>query len=153
MIQTAVRAATPLAVPPTITLIAERAERNFVVATLVYDSWQAAGGEGRRGVLADGRQLAFCTDAVDIALTLRLQANHTFSVAGQLFPARGRKDAYTVELVGDLVKTGECREVTSADDLGEFWIEGVRPGAYHLLLTTPELGILVTPVELAELAA
>jgi hypothetical protein len=125
----------------------------LVQAELVYDSWHHGVAEGRRGLATDGRQLAFCTQVVDIALTLLAKPNRTISVAGQLFPTSDCDDAFDVEMVGDRVTTGEIHESTHADDLGEFWLDGLPSGAYHLVLTTPNMGILVTPVELPELAA
>jgi hypothetical protein len=122
-------------------------------AELVFDSWKDGLREARRGGTADTRQLAYCTQVVDIALTLLAKPNRTISVAGQLFPSSGCDETFDVEMVGDRLRTGEVREFTHADDLGEFWLDGLPSGAYHLVLTTPSLGILVTPIELPELAA
>jgi hypothetical protein len=125
--------------------------RGLLRAELVYDSWQHRSENVRRGLATSGRQLAFCTQTVDIALTLMARPNRTITVAGQLFPTSDRCDAFDIEMVGDGVKTGEVHQQTHADELGEFWLDGLPSGAYHLILTTSQMGILVTPVELPEL--
>ena len=97
----------------------------------------AGGGEG---------QLVYTTEAADVALNFRQRpGNGKLDVDGQVLPnAEGEPEAFGVQILSGTDEVG----TTATDELGEFSFEGVAPGEYQILLSSEEVEILISPVEL-----
>ena len=119
------------------------------LATLQFDSRATPALAGIRspGLLAEPQHLIYNTEVADIAVDVhRRGPGGRLDVMGQLFPNTGRSpSAFRVQLA----RGAESMGVRDTDDLGEFLFPDVLPGDYHMILSTGDLGILVTPVNLS----
>ncbi len=91
-------------------------------------------------------QLVYTTEAADVALNFRRRpGNGKLDVDGQVFPNdQGEPEAFGVQILRGIDEVG----TTATDELGEFSFEGVAPGEYQILLSSEEVEILISPVEL-----
>jgi hypothetical protein len=91
-------------------------------------------------------QLVYTTEAADVALNFRRRpGNGKLDVDGQVFPNdEGEPEAFGVQILRGIDEVG----TTATDELGEFSFEGVAPGEYQILLSSEEVEILISPVEL-----
>jgi hypothetical protein len=118
------------------------------VATLTFDSAARPLAVGLRaaGQAVRSRQLVYTTELAEIALNIHDHRAHGhLDMSGQLFPeGDAPADPFTIQLLDGAEEV--ARTVT--DELGEFAIDAVPAGAYHLLFSTSQVGILITPVTL-----
>ena len=91
-------------------------------------------------------QLVYTTEAADIALNFRRRpGNGKLDLDGQVFP----NDEAEPEAFGVQILRGTDEVATTAtDELGEFAFEGVAPGEYQILLSSEQVEILISPVDL-----
>lgn len=91
-------------------------------------------------------QLVYTTEAADIALNFRRRpGDGRLDLDGQVFPNDDEEpEAFGVQI---LLGTEEVA-TTATDELGEFAFEGVEPGEYQILLSSDEVEILISPVDL-----
>lgn len=91
-------------------------------------------------------QLVYTTGAADVALNVRRRpGNGKLDLDGQVFP----NDEEVPESFGVQILRGTDEVGTTAtDELGEFAFEGVSPGEYQILVSSAEVEILISPVEL-----
>ena len=91
-------------------------------------------------------QLVYTTEAADVAINFRRRpGNGKLDVDGQVFPNDdGEPEAFGVQILSGTDEVG----TTATDELGEFAFEGVAPGEYQILLSSEEVEILISPVEL-----
>ncbi|MEW6637002.1 MAG: carboxypeptidase-like regulatory domain-containing protein [Actinomycetota bacterium] len=120
-----------------------------LVAALAFDSGLQAAAAGVRSASIDGagRQLIYTTDVADIALNVRSRrGRRRLDLEGQVLPGTGEVNpgSFSVRL---LQETSEV-ETTGTDDLGEFAFEDVAPGSYELLVSTGDVEIVISPIEL-----
>ena len=130
--------------------LADNGDRRCLArAELIFDSWAETPAR-LRGAAPSSRQLAYSTGKMDIALSVLETARHTYAVAGQLFPTTGVADYDVMMVDGHLKPTDEQlrAHATHANTLGEFWLENLPEGSYHLILSQAAGGVLVTPVHL-----
>ena len=102
---------------------------------------------GARTVAAPerARQLLYTTDALDVAVNIhrRIRDAH-LDITGQIYPSDSSEEAlFSVQL---LRGTSEIA-LTTTDDLGQFDLDAVEPGDYHMLLSAEEMGVMITPFE------
>lgn len=134
------RQATPLA-------DAARAGLRLVRAVLSFDSWaRPAVALGMRGMSAPTRHLLFTAQGRDIDLRIIPLAEH-FALAGQIL---GPDEVGMVELATATQPggAGDGARVASLDALGEFRLEGVRVGTYHMTLRLGGDEIVLPPIEI-----
>ncbi len=91
-------------------------------------------------------QLVYTTEAADVALNFRRRPeNGKLDLDGQIFPNdEAEPDAFGVQI---LRGTDEVA-TTATDELGEFTFEKVPPGEYQILVSSAEVEILISPVDL-----
>jgi hypothetical protein len=116
-----------------------------LVATLSF----GGGLQPVAGVRSAGRtegQLVYTTEAADVALNFRRRpGNGKLDVDGQVFPNNdGEPETFGVQILSGTDEVG----TTATDELGGFTFEGVAPGEYQILLSSDEVEILISPVEL-----
>lgn len=91
-------------------------------------------------------QLVYSTEAADVALNFRRRpGNGKLDLDGQVFPNDDEEpQAFGVQILRGTDEVG----ATATDELGEFAFEGVSPGEYQILVSSAEVEILISPVEL-----
>ncbi len=91
-------------------------------------------------------QLIYSTEVADIALNFRRRPqNGKLDLDGQVFPNdHSEPDAFAVQILSGTDEVG----TTATDELGEFAFEGIAPGEYQILVSSAEVEILISPVEL-----
>ncbi len=91
-------------------------------------------------------QLVYTTEAADVALNFRRRpGNGKLDLDGQVFPNDDEEpEAFGVQI---LRGTDEVA-TTTTDELGEFAFEKVPPGEYQILVSSEQVEILISPVEL-----
>ena len=91
-------------------------------------------------------QLIYSTEVADIALNYRRRPqNGKLDLDGQVFPNDDSEpDAFGVQILSGTEEVG----TTATDELGEFAFEGIAPGEYQILVSSSEVEILISPVEL-----
>ena len=91
-------------------------------------------------------QLIYSTEVADIALNFRRRPqNGRLDLDGQVFPNDGSEpDAFGVQILSGTEEVA----TTATDELGEFAFEGISPGEYQILVSSAEVEILISPVEL-----
>ncbi len=116
-----------------------------LVATLTFGGGLQSLAGVRSAGGAEG-QLVYTTEAADVALNFRRRpGNGKFDVDGQVLPNDGGEpEAFGVQILSGAEEVG----TTATDELGEFAFEGVAPGEYQILLSSEEMEILISPVEL-----
>ena len=116
-----------------------------LVATLSFGGGLQPVAGVRSAGGAEG-QLVYTTEAADVALNFRRRpGNGKLDIDGQVFPNdEGEPEAFGVQILSGTDEVG----TTATDELGEFAFEGVPPGRYQILLSSEEVEILISPVEL-----
>jgi hypothetical protein len=116
-----------------------------LVATLSFGGGLQPVAGVRSGGGGEG-QLVYTTEAADVALNFRRRpGNGKLDVEGQVFPNDdGEPEAFGVQILSGTDEVGTA----ATDELGEFAFEGVAPGEYQILLSSEEVEILISPVEL-----
>lgn len=91
-------------------------------------------------------QLIYATEAADIAINYRRRpGNRGLDLEGQVFPNEEEgAGVFGVQLLSGTDEVG----ITATDELGEFAFRGVEPGEYQILISSEEVEILISPVEL-----
>ena len=93
-----------------------------------------------------GGQLIYTTETADIALNVRRRPeNGMLNLDGQIFPNDDEEpEAFGVQILRGTEEVG----TTATDELGEFAFESVPPGEYQILVSSEQVEILISPVEL-----
>ena len=101
---------------------------------------------GVRSAASQEGQLIYSTDVADIALNFRRRPeNGKLDLDGQVFPNDDSEpDAFAVQILSGTEEVG----TTATDDLGEFAFENIEQGEYQILVSSEEVEILISPVEL-----
>jgi hypothetical protein len=101
---------------------------------------------GVRSAGGEQGQLIYTTEAADVALNVRRRpGNGKLDLDGQVFPNHeAEPEAFGVQILRGTDEVG----TTATDELGEFAFEGVAPGAYQILVSSAEVEILISSVEL-----
>jgi hypothetical protein len=118
-----------------------------VVATLAVDSGLRP-AVGVRAESAQGvrRQLIYFADALDVALNFWPRARgKNLDLEGQVFP---RDDLELESFIVQLLRGETEFAITATDDLGSFAFESILPGVYTIILSTDQVEVSITPVEL-----
>jgi hypothetical protein len=119
-----------------------------VAARLAFDS-DLRPAVGLRSVDAEHsrRQLIYSTDALDVALNLRLRApDSKLDVYGQLFPRQDEElELFSVQLV----REGTQLALVATDRTGSFVFQEVPPGTYEMVLSSDRIEISIVPVALS----
>jgi hypothetical protein len=91
-------------------------------------------------------QLIYSTEVADIALNfIRRPQDGRLDLDGQVFPNDDAEpDAFAVQILSG---TDEVATIAT-DELGEFAFRGIAPGEYQILVSSQEVEILISPVEL-----
>lgn len=91
-------------------------------------------------------QLIYSTEVADIALNYRRRPqNGKLDLDGQVFPNdETEPDTFGVQILSGTEEVG----TTATDELGEFAFEGIAPGEYQILVSSAEVELLISPVEL-----
>lgn len=91
-------------------------------------------------------QLVYTTEAADVALNFRRRPqNGKLDLEGQVFPNDAAEPgAFGVQILSGTEEVG----TTATDELGEFSFENVEPGEYQILVSSAEVEILISPVDL-----
>ena len=102
---------------------------------------RSAGGAG-----GAGGQFIYTTETADVALNVRRRPeNGMLNLDGQIFPNDDEKpEAFGVQILRGIDEVG----TTATDELGEFAFEGVPPGEYQILVSSEQVEILISPVDL-----
>jgi hypothetical protein len=114
------------------------------VAALTLDSGFAPLAAGVRGADAGSRQLIFRSDTADVILTLVPAAQGTLNLHGQVLPLAQETtpEIYAIQLLSGAQEAA----LTTSDDLGEFLLAEITPGDYELVLSGPQLELVLSPV-------
>ena len=119
-----------------------------VVASLAVDSGlrpavgvRAAGAQGVR------RQLIYNADALDVALNFwPRDRDKNLDLEGQVFPRHEMElGSFSVQLLRDETELA----ITTTDDLGGFAFESMLPDVYTIILSTDQVEVSITSVELS----
>jgi hypothetical protein len=118
-----------------------------MVASLQFDSgFQVAPAGTRAGAPAGHRQLAFATEAADVAVSMLRRRGENLDLEGQVFPSEGQEpDSFVVQLLDGVREVS----ITTTGEFGEFSFEDVAPGKYSMFLSTGNMEILISPLELS----
>lgn len=117
------------------------------VATLAFDSGLRP-AVGARSVGAQGirRQLVYSADFLDIALNFWPRArDRNLDLEGQILPRDDLElGAFNVQMVQDDTELA----ITTTDELGSFAFESILPGVYTIILSTDQIEVSISPVDL-----
>lgn len=117
-----------------------------VAAVLSFDSWAApALAPGMRSLRSPTRQLLYSAGGRDIDLRITPE-RPGFSLAGQVL---GPDETGRVELVRLDIDTDPAR-LAPLDELGEFRIEGLKPGFYSLTVHAGGPALQLPPFDIGE---
>ncbi|MFN8454147.1 MAG: hypothetical protein U0401_05645 [Anaerolineae bacterium] len=120
-----------------------------LIAALTFDSGMQPATAGLRAAAAQAapRQLIYSTDAAEIALNIQPRPfDQLLNVSGQIFTTRAAApDTFSIQLLRDAVEVS----LTTSDELGEFFLEGVPAGVYEMILSTAQVEITIKPIELS----
>lgn len=119
-----------------------------IFARLTFDSdlrpavsVRAAGTQGAR------RQLIYSAEVLDVALNFwPRDRDKTLELDGQVFPHDDMDlGSFSVQLLRDEADLA----ITATDDLGGFAFESIVPDVYTIILSTDQIEVSITPVELS----
>jgi hypothetical protein len=110
-----------------------------VLASLLFDSFAQPAFAGARGSAAGARQIVFRTEQFDVHLKVSDENRHR-RIVGQVLARKGAGLVETCRLF--LLKDGECRETTLANDLGEFEFSEVPEGPVSLRVGLPGMNLV-----------
>jgi hypothetical protein len=114
-----------------------------LVATLSQGGLQPLAGVRSAASRGAQGQLIYSTAVADIAINFRRRpGGGLLDLDGQIFP----NDDSEPEAFGVQILSGTDEVAT--DELGEFAFEGVAPGEYQILVSSEEVEILISPVDL-----
>jgi hypothetical protein len=118
-----------------------------VVATLAFDGGlRPAAGVRAASTQGERRQLIYSADALDVALNFWPRArDKNVDLDGQVLP---RDDVELGSFIVQLLRGETQFAITATDDLGNFVFESILPGVYTIILSTDQLEVSITPVEL-----
>jgi hypothetical protein len=117
-----------------------------LVATLTVDSGQQLALGWRATTPNLQRQLAYSSDAADVAISVRPRlTDGLLDIRGRIFPVIGAyPGAYGVQLL-----EGSSEVVaTATDDFGKFAFEAVSPGVYEIVASSDRVEISIPQVDL-----
>lgn len=119
-----------------------------LVAGLTFDSGSRTALAGVRTAAMRGsqRQLVYSTDVADIALNIQKRSvDRNLDLSGQILPGDDlAPDSFSVQLLSGTKEIG----ITTTDELGEFAFQAIAPGKYEILLSSDEVEIIMSPIEL-----
>ena len=118
-----------------------------IVATLAFDGGlRPAAGVRAASVQGVRRQLIYSADALEVALNFWPRGrDKNLDLEGQVFP---RDDMELESLIVQLLRGEAEVAITVTDDLGSFAFESILPGEYTIILSTDQVEVSITPVEL-----
>lgn len=136
---------------------------NIIHAVLSFDSWaRPAGALAMRSAGSDTRQLLFSASGRDVDLRIARLAG-TYTLTGQVL---GPDESGTIVLVAESRPEGSQAgppesqsadgepltgsRVTPLDELGEFRLDDINAGTYHLRLRLGSDEIVLPPVVVGE---
>jgi hypothetical protein len=105
--------------------------KNFIVASMTFDSFTNLAPAGVRHSAAAARQFTYEADGFEIALSLQTSQPHKVILTGQVL----LKDGSPIEVKSahvDLVVEGDQIAVSSLSPWGEFVFPDLPPAAYSL---------------------
>jgi len=125
-----------------------------VVAVLSFDSWAApALAPGMRSLRSPTRQLLYSASGRDVDLRITPE-NQAFSLVGQVLgpDETGRVELACVDADAGADAGADADPVRLAllDELGEFRIDGLRPGFYSLTLHAGGQALQLPPFDVGE---
>jgi hypothetical protein len=119
-----------------------------LVAALTFDNARQPAALGVRAGRNDfARQFVFSTHVADVALNVQPRLHEPkLDLIGQILPRDEDLilDAFAIQLLRDEREVA----ITMADELGEFMLEGLDPSSYQVLLSTDDLEIDLSIVDL-----
>lgn len=119
-----------------------------VVARLTFDSsLRPAASVRAAGAQSVRRQLIYSADALDVALNFwPRERDKNLDLEGQVFPRDDMElGSFSVQLLRDETEIA----ITTTDDLGGFAFESILPDVYTIILSTDQIEVSITPVELS----
>jgi hypothetical protein len=118
------------------------------VATLAFDGglWPAAGLRRSAGAQGERRQLIYSADALDVTLNFwTSERSDNLDLTGQVFPRDDMEfESFGVQLLQEETEVA----ITTTNDFGGFAFESIPPGVYTAILSTDQVEVSMTPVEL-----
>jgi hypothetical protein len=118
-----------------------------VVATLTFDDGlRPAVGVRSAGTQGARRQLVYSADTLDVALNILPRAHDKmFDLNGQVLSHNEVElGSFSVQLLQSETELA----ITATDDLGSFTVEAIPPGVHELILSSDQVEVSITPVEL-----
>ena len=104
--------------------------------------------QGLRSTAAEGqqRQLIYQTEIAEVALNLQPRPNdQRLQVFGQIFPSVDLKPgSFVVQILDEIQDVG----LTTTDELGEFFFEGIPAGTYDLILIASHYEVEIPSIQL-----
>ena len=106
--------------------------RNFVVASLTFDSFKNMAPAGVRRTEATSREMTYAAEDVEIAVSVRRGENESLTVMGQVMSkaAAGRSEQPLGYV--DLVIDGDHIASSPVSAWGEFVFQNLAPAQYNL---------------------
>lgn len=119
-----------------------------IAATLAFDGGlRPAVGVRAASVQGVRRQLIYSADDVDVALNFWQRGRGmNLDLEGQVFP---RDEVELESFIVQLLRGETEFAITATDDLGSFTFESILPGVYTVMLSSDQIEISITPVELS----
>ena len=117
-------------------------------ATLAFDSSTGFATAGVRAAPSTGRQkqLVYKTRIAEIALNLQPRADdQRINLIGQVFPTGDiSPDSFVIQLV----QNSSDMELTTTDDLGEFFFEGLLADTYDIIILADQFEVVIPSIQL-----
>jgi hypothetical protein len=105
--------------------------RNFVVASLTFDSFTAPATAGVRRTETSSREMTYAADDLEIAVSLRRGENESLTVMGQVLSKTASRSEQSMGYV-DLVLDGDHIASSPVSEWGEFMFENLPRAQYNL---------------------
>lgn len=133
---------------PSVLTAAAAAVRRRVQAVLGFDSWApgAAAFATRGAAAADPRQLLFTAQGRDVDLRIAPSSDGRFILSGQVL---GPDETGVVRFVPGPGYAAASRDAV-LDSLGEFRIDGIDAGTWHVAVVVGGDEIVLPPVEVGQ---
>jgi len=116
--------------------------RNFILASLSFDSFAGTAPAGLRANEAAARQLTYEADDIEIALSITGALERTFTITGQVISKSGAPIHDSSSASADLVDEGDHIKSSALSNWGEFMFEGLSEGDYDLQMTLDNLRVV-----------
>ena len=117
-------------------------------ARLTFDSSAGFGTAGLRAAPSEGqqKQLVYKTEIAEIALNIQPRAeNQGINLIGQIFPTGDiPPDAFVIQLI----QNSNDLELTTTDDLGEFFFEGLPVDTYEIVILADKFEVVIPSIHL-----